>query len=84
MSQIEFNFRFGPQNSHQKPSVVVLCGPHMQGAQGLNCARQLSNHNVQVTVFVPNFLNMKPWLAEELKLFELADGKRTASTNGKL
>ncbi|KFM61550.1 Enhancer of mRNA-decapping protein 3, partial [Stegodyphus mimosarum] len=70
------NHRLNPQNSHQKPTVVVLCGPHLQGTQGVNCGRHLANHCVNVTVLKPamvvdvpsNFLN-------ELKLFNLSSGK---------
>ncbi|CAH1796386.1 unnamed protein product [Owenia fusiformis] len=73
--------RLNPQNSHQKPSVVVLCGPHRQGAQAVNCARQLANHNVQVTLFVPNFIKMIKELTEEIQLFELTGGKRASKIN---
>ena len=74
--------RLTPKNAHQRPQVVVLCGPHYQGAMGVNCARQLATHNVSVTLFVPNFLKMNPHLESEIKLFELADGNKVTTAKG--
>ena len=76
-------YRLNPQNSHQRPNVAVLCGPHIQGAMGVNCARQLAVHNVKVTVFVPNFKKVIDDLEVELQLFDLTDGKRTNNVQGK-
>ena len=42
--------RLGPKNAHQQPCVVLLCGEHRQGAAGLNTARQLACHNVDVQI----------------------------------
>ncbi|EFA06064.2 Enhancer of mRNA-decapping protein 3-like Protein [Tribolium castaneum] len=44
--------RLNPHNSHQFPTVVVLCGPHKQGAMGINAARQLASHGVHTIVYV--------------------------------
>lgn len=63
---------------------MVLCGPHLQGAMGVNCARQLAVHNVQVTVFAPNFVKVIQELEDELKLFDLTGGKRTSNVKGNL
>lgn len=71
--------RLNPQNGHQLPSVMVLCGPHLQGAYGVNCARQLSNHNVKVQVFMPGHAQIPAFMEDELKLFDSSDGKRTSS-----
>ncbi|XP_062569542.1 enhancer of mRNA-decapping protein 3-like [Saccostrea cucullata] len=71
--------RLNPQNGHQLPSVMVLCGPHLQGAYGVNCARQLSNHNVKVQVFMPGHVKAPTYMEDELTLFDSSDGKRTAS-----
>lgn len=68
--------RLNPQNGHQLPTIVVLCGPHIQGAQGLNCARHLVNHGVKTIVFLPNFIRMVQSVEQELKLFEMCGGKR--------
>ncbi|ESP03622.1 hypothetical protein LOTGIDRAFT_180090 [Lottia gigantea] len=70
--------RLSPQNGHQLPVVVILCGPHLQGAKGINCARQLANHNVKTLLYVPNFVRMPEEIEKELKLYELCDGKRTS------
>ncbi|XP_066144739.1 enhancer of mRNA-decapping protein 3 isoform X2 [Euwallacea fornicatus] len=43
--------RLNPNNMHQLPTVVVLCGPHKQGAAGINTARQLTSHGVRTIVF---------------------------------
>ncbi len=76
-------YRLTPKNAHQRPNVVVLCGPHFQGAYGVNTARQLATHNVNVTVFVPNLAKVLPILQEELNLFDLTDGKKSNSAKGK-
>lgn len=68
--------RLNPQNGHQLPTVLVLCGPHVQGAQGLACARHLLNHGVRTFVFLPNFLRMIPCVELELRLYEMCSGKR--------
>ncbi|XP_061173200.1 enhancer of mRNA-decapping protein 3-like [Saccostrea echinata] len=71
--------RLNPQNGHQLPTVMVLCGPHLQGAYGVNCARQLSNHNVKVQVFMPGHVKVPAYMEDELTLFDSSEGKRTAS-----
>lgn len=63
--------RLHPRNSHQPPSVVVMCGPHKTGAQGVATARHLSNHNVKVHVFLPNFVKIHACLQDELRLLSL-------------
>lgn len=75
-------FSLNPQNGHQLPSVMVLCGPHLQGAYGVNCARQLSNHNVKVQVFMPGHAKIPAFMEDELALFDSSDGKRTSSLQG--
>lgn len=77
-----FVYRLNPQNGHQLPSVMVLCGPHLQGAYGVNCGRQLSNHNVKVQVFMPGHAQIPAFMEDELKLFDSSDGKRTSSLQG--
>ncbi|XP_014663472.1 PREDICTED: enhancer of mRNA-decapping protein 3-like [Priapulus caudatus] len=66
--------RINPENSHQRPRAAVLCGPHMQGAQGVSCARHLANHNVDVTIFIPNAVKVINWLQEEMNLFKCTSG----------
>ncbi|KAK7115361.1 enhancer of mRNA-decapping protein 3-like [Littorina saxatilis] len=74
------NCRWVPTNDHQRPTVVVLCGPHLQGALGVNCARHLANHGAKVVVFSPSFMRMNPALEIELKLLELTTATRTTAT----
>ena len=75
-------FRLNPRNAHQRPVVVVLVGPHIQGAQAANCARHLATHNVQVTVYKPNYLKLLPELEEELQLLGLTHAKVTSNAKG--
>ncbi|XP_064646915.1 enhancer of mRNA-decapping protein 3-like [Lineus longissimus] len=68
--------RLNPKNDHQRPRVVVLAGSHAQGAQGINCARHLSNHSVEVVVFLPTDGPILHCVLEELHLFEMTRGKK--------
>ncbi|XP_050400286.1 enhancer of mRNA-decapping protein 3 [Patella vulgata] len=71
--------RLSPQNGHQLPIVVILCGPHIQGAEGINCARQLANHNVKTILYVPNNVKLPAEVERELILYDLCNGKKTSS-----
>ncbi|XP_012697000.1 enhancer of mRNA-decapping protein 3 [Clupea harengus] len=71
--------RLTPKNVHQRPTVVLLCGPHVQGAQGISCGRHLSNHDVEVILFLPNFVKMLEAITSELSLFSKTGGKQVAS-----
>ncbi|XP_041464641.1 enhancer of mRNA-decapping protein 3-like isoform X1 [Lytechinus variegatus] len=62
-----------------EPSVVVLCGPHLEGAQGVSCARHLTYHGCTVTLFVPNFVKMLEELRQEMDLFDATDGLKLQS-----
>lgn len=73
------NHRINPQNTHQRPTAVVLCGSHLQGAQGMNCGRHLANHCVNVTVLTPQCLKADTVLERELRLFSLSGGKLVCS-----
>ncbi|XP_014471535.1 PREDICTED: enhancer of mRNA-decapping protein 3 isoform X1 [Dinoponera quadriceps] len=65
--------RLNPNNAHQWPTVVALCGPHRSGAAGINCARQLSSHGVKTIVFVENSEDV--FLLQELSLYRLTENK---------
>ncbi|KAK2589052.1 hypothetical protein KPH14_001889 [Odynerus spinipes] len=65
--------RLNPNNAHQWPTVVALCGPHRSGAAGVNCARQLSSHGVKTIVFVENSEDV--FLLQELSLYRLTENK---------
>ncbi|XP_063045314.1 enhancer of mRNA-decapping protein 3-like [Engraulis encrasicolus] len=71
--------RLNPKNVHQRPTVVLLCGPHVQGAQGVSCGRHLANHDVEVILFLPNFVKMQEALTHEISLFGRAWGKQVSS-----
>ncbi|XP_037080781.1 enhancer of mRNA-decapping protein 3-like [Pollicipes pollicipes] len=71
--------RLLPENVHQAPRVVCLCGPHSQGAAGLNGARQLTGHGVRVTVLLPDVALTCRALSTELQLYKLTGGRLTHS-----
>jgi len=69
------NHRLNPQNTHQKPTVVILCGSHIQGAQGINCGRHLANHCVNVTALTQlHAKESNNIVSNELDLFKLSGG----------
>uniref|UniRef100_A0A8C1I945 Enhancer of mRNA-decapping protein 3 n=1 Tax=Cyprinus carpio TaxID=7962 RepID=A0A8C1I945_CYPCA len=70
-----FSRRLTPKNVHQRPTVALLCGPHVQGAQGISCGRHLANHEVEVILFLPNFVKMLEAITSELALFGKTGGK---------
>lgn len=74
--------RFTPKNLHQRPTVALLCGPHVQGAQGISCGRHLANHEVEVILFLPNFVKMLDSVTSELTLFSKTCGKQVSSVKG--
>ncbi|XP_048225448.1 enhancer of mRNA-decapping protein 3 isoform X2 [Perognathus longimembris pacificus] len=71
--------RLTPKNVHQRPAVAVLCGPHVKGAQGISCGRHLANHDVQVVLFLPNFVKMLEPITNELSLFSKTQGQQVSS-----
>lgn len=73
--------RFNPNNAHQWPTVVALCGPHRSGAAGVNCARQLSSHGVKTCVYIENTEDI--FLLQELSLYKLT-GNRVETDMKKL
>lgn len=75
-------FRLNPKNVHQRPTVALLCGPHVKGAQGISCGRHLSNHDVHVILFLPNFVKMLESITNELNLFSKTQGQQVSSVKG--
>ncbi|GFR33939.1 enhancer of mRNA-decapping protein 3 [Trichonephila clavata] len=74
--------RLNPQNTHQRPSVVILVGSHIQGAQGVNCGRQLANHCTITTVLCPpQARESHSIISSELKLFNMSNGKTVSSVS---
>ncbi|XP_037553523.1 enhancer of mRNA-decapping protein 3 [Nematolebias whitei] len=71
--------RLSPKNSHQRPTVVLLCGPHTQGAQGISCGRHLANHEVEVILFLPSFFKMEDSVTSEARLYSRTSGLQVAN-----
>uniref|UniRef100_A0A2R5L5S8 Enhancer of mRNA-decapping protein 3 n=1 Tax=Ornithodoros turicata TaxID=34597 RepID=A0A2R5L5S8_9ACAR len=65
--------RLDPQNSHQRPTVLVVCGAHRQGTQVICCGRHLANHGIRV-ILLAAFVQSSVF-ATELSLFKLSGGK---------
>lgn len=74
--------RLTPKNVHQRPTVVLLCGPHIQGAQGVSCGRHLANHEVEVILFLPNFVKMQESISSEVSLYSRTSGLQVSSIKG--
>lgn len=62
--------------------MVLLCGPHIQGAQGISCGRHLANHEVEVILFLPNFLKMQESVTSEVNLYSRTSSKQVANVKG--
>uniref|UniRef100_A0A147BGB1 Enhancer of mRNA-decapping protein 3 n=1 Tax=Ixodes ricinus TaxID=34613 RepID=A0A147BGB1_IXORI len=70
--------RLNPRNSHQRPTLAVVCGSHRQGTQVVCCGRQLANHGVNVLLFrLPDAPGAvaDPLLLAELALFQSSGGR---------
>ncbi|XP_023017096.1 enhancer of mRNA-decapping protein 3 [Leptinotarsa decemlineata] len=65
--------RLNPHNTHQWPTVVVLCGPHRQGAMGVNTARQLASHGVETIVYTVSM--DAPIMKKEVSLYMLTKNR---------
>ncbi|KAF4531589.1 hypothetical protein B566_EDAN010055 [Ephemera danica] len=64
--------RLHPNNVHQYPTVVALCGGHHSGVLGANCARHLASHGIRVLLLAPDSgTPIPPELYRELSLFRL-------------
>lgn len=74
--------RLNPKNVHQRPTVALLCGPHIKGAQGISCGRHLANHDVDIILFLPNFVKMLEPVTNELNLFCQTEGKQVSNVKG--
>lgn len=67
--------RLDPQNSHQRPTVLVACGVHRQGMQVICCGRHLANHGVRVLLLAAPAQSRDDMFAAELSLFEQSGGR---------
>ncbi|XP_034245311.1 enhancer of mRNA-decapping protein 3 isoform X2 [Thrips palmi] len=62
--------RLNPHNSHQWPTVIVMVGPHSQGAAGVMCARQLECQGVSTVTLVVNEAAAPPLMKRELNFYK--------------
>lgn len=72
--------RLNPGNSHQRPTVLVVCGgAHRQASQVVGCGRQLANHGVRVLLWqLPLGPNAPPpdrLFPTEMALFRSSGGQ---------
>lgn len=75
--------RLNPYNTHQWPTVVILCGQHKQGAIGVNCARQLTSHGVNTVVYLVQPVSDEILLLKsEINLYKLTKNKLITSFEG--
>ena len=63
--------RLNPQNSHQVPVCVVLCGPGKSGEYGMAIGRHLASQGVKTITFFPQLDLYQRQLANELALYKL-------------
>lgn len=66
--------RLTPHNAHQWPTVVVMVGPHSQGAAGVMCARQLECQGVSSVVLVVNEAAAPSLMKRELNFYKCSGG----------
>lgn len=72
--------RLNPGNSHQRPTVLVVCGgAHRQASQVVCCGRQLANHGVRVLLWQlplgPNAPPPDQLFPTEMALFRSSGGQ---------
>jgi NAD(P)H-hydrate repair Nnr-like enzyme with NAD(P)H-hydrate epimerase domain len=71
--------RFEPKNAHQCPTVAILCGPGIQSAYSLNCARHLGSRSAKVVVYLASSWTLSPEVQQELNLYKLTRGSLAAN-----
>ncbi|CAH0391462.1 unnamed protein product [Bemisia tabaci] len=69
---LDKSLKFNLSNS-QWQRVVVMCGSHRQGAIGINCARQLTAHGLNVFVYLMEPSKFISQVAHELALYRLTN-----------
>jgi len=63
--------RLNPDNSHQVPKVVALCGPGKTGTYGLASLRHLASQGVRTVAYLPPFPMYPAGVDAELNLYKL-------------
>ena len=77
-ADVGYHCRLSPLNDHQRPSVVVLCGRDLRGAEGVCCARHLAAHHVDTTLLLsPGVSGAASSIESEVRLYDLTAGGRT-------
>ena len=69
--------RLNPENAHQLPLAVILCGPSRSGVYGLSLARHLSAQGVRTMAYLPDLPHYPDHLRAELNLYKLTGAKWT-------
>jgi enhancer of mRNA-decapping protein 3 len=72
--------RLNPDNSHQVPLVVVLCGPTRAGVLGMATARHLATQGVRTVVYLPDLPNHLS--NSEFSLYKLTGQRWTTKVKG--
>ena len=72
--------RLNPENSHQVPLVVILCGPSRSGVFGLATARHLASLGVRTIVYVPDLPHYPENFNKEFALYKLSGAKSWAKS----
>ena len=68
-------FRLNPENSHQVPTVVILCGPSRSGVYGVATARHLSSLGINTMVYIPDLPHYPEDFTKEHNLYKLTGAK---------
>jgi len=63
--------RLNPDNRHQVPKVVALCGPGKAGSYGLASLRHLASQGVRTCAYLPTFPMYPAMVDAELNLYKL-------------
>lgn len=83
LEQVGGRTRLRPGNEHQLPHVLVLAGPHLQGALGVALARHLWSRRCRVTLVAPQLTigEMEPpeEMEQQLELFRMLTGETVHS-----
>ncbi len=69
--------RLNPDNSHQVPLAVILCGANKTGCFGMAAARHLSAQGVRTIVYLPDLPQLPSELQREFELLKMAKARWT-------
>ncbi len=69
--------RLNPDNSHQVPLAVALCGPNRPGGFGMAAARHLAAQGIRTVAYLPDLPHLTEDLRREFDLYKLTGAKWT-------